>query len=517
MQSDDSEATNSAGDDVPERFSVDFTGLTLLGIYRVDEKMADGGMGSVYLGQDTNLGRRVVVKVPHARFLGEAGFRRRFALEISELVRLEHPNVVRILAQGEHEEIPFFVLQFLGGRSLEERLSPGGTGPDGYTGVLAWARTIARTLDYIHTRGTIHRDVKPGNVLFDKDGHVFLSDFGVAKALESRSLNVTEVGTGIGSPRYMAPEQGMGGDLTPSADQYALASMIYEAFAGHPPYTEDTPLKILIAKNNDDPPPLNEVLDYIPLAAGASLARAMARRPSERFPSCVAFLDELERTLLPVAEPRDSAPVSKKGLFVAGAALSALLLLALFLTGVFDEDMPAQPKEEDSIRLVLLSTGEAPRRPLRYVIPVGQVDRVVMRTSRRMQRIVKGEKIDFMPAPPVVMEGKMRYVEPDRPDRLAFEWTTTRVAAEETEEFKGAQIDAMNRRLASIQSIQAKGHTSIKGTHSGAELESVNELAPDVWGYSQILVNSSSRCRVESLCSSAKDERGWPSINSMAK
>src|ERR1051326_3844455 len=94
--------------DVPSRFQVDFTGRTLLGIYRVDRKLAEGGMGAVYLGEDTNLGRRVVVKVPHARFRGEPGFRSRFRREISELVRLEHPHVVRILARGEEDEVPFF-------------------------------------------------------------------------------------------------------------------------------------------------------------------------------------------------------------------------------------------------------------------------------------------------------------------------------------------------------------------------------------------------------------------------
>ena len=120
-------------DDVPSRFAVDFTDATLLGIYRVERKIADGGMGSVWLGEDTNLGRRVVVKVPHVRFLGESGFRARFTREITELVRLEHPNIVRILAQGTHEEIPFFVLQYLGGGSLEKRLEeevPTGGNPD---------------------------------------------------------------------------------------------------------------------------------------------------------------------------------------------------------------------------------------------------------------------------------------------------------------------------------------------------------------------------------------------------
>ena len=155
--------------DVPSRFALDFTGATLLGIYRVRSRIADGGMGAVYLADDTTLGRKVVVKVPHVRFLAEPGFRARFRREVSELVRLEHPHVVRVLAQGEHEEVPYFVLQYLGGGSLEDRLAHGTQTVDE---VLSWQPAMAQTLDFVHQRGIVHRDVKPANVLFDEAGHV---------------------------------------------------------------------------------------------------------------------------------------------------------------------------------------------------------------------------------------------------------------------------------------------------------------------------------------------------------
>src|SRR5262245_13054499 len=192
----------TSADDVPSRFHVDLAGRTLLGTYRVERKLADGGMGSVWLAEDLRLGMRVVVKVPHARFLGEPGFRSRFKREISELVRLEHPQVVRILARGEEDEVPFFVLQYLGGGSLEDRLTSGPQDPEA---ILEWLQPIARTLDYVHGRGVVHRDVKPANILFDEAGHVFLSDFGVVKALGSQDGGErTEAGTGVGSPIYMA-------------------------------------------------------------------------------------------------------------------------------------------------------------------------------------------------------------------------------------------------------------------------------------------------------------------------
>ncbi|MHC4472989.1 MAG: serine/threonine protein kinase, partial [Planctomycetota bacterium] len=180
--------------DGSDRFSVNFSGLTLLGTYRVDRKLAHGGMGSIYLAEDTNLGRPVVIKVPHPRFLGEPEFRERFAREVAELVRLEHPRIARILARGEHDGLPFFVLQYLGGGSLEDRLK---ASPDGRTDpqeLTSWLLPTAETLDFVHGRGIIHRDVKPENILFDEEGHVFLSDFGVAKALESEGGAITGTG-----------------------------------------------------------------------------------------------------------------------------------------------------------------------------------------------------------------------------------------------------------------------------------------------------------------------------------
>ncbi|MCP5065319.1 MAG: serine/threonine protein kinase, partial [bacterium] len=192
--------------DVPSRFSVDFAGQTLLSTYRVERKLAEGGMGTVYLGEDTNLGRQVVVKVPHARFLGEPGFRARFKREVTELVRLEHPNICRILAQGDNEELPYFVLQYLGGGSLEERLKAAGGSVSSHD-ALPWLRTIAKTLDFIHARGIIHRDVKPANVILSKFGEVKLTDFGIARTQQS---DLTETGIGLGTPSYMSPEQIVG-------------------------------------------------------------------------------------------------------------------------------------------------------------------------------------------------------------------------------------------------------------------------------------------------------------------
>ena len=390
MSDEDPPDGGPADTEVPDRFSVDFTGLTLLGTYEVKEKIADGGMGSVYLGQDTNLDRPIVVKVPHVRFLSEPGFRRRFALEISELVRLEHPHVVSILAQGEHEEVPYFVLQFLGGGSLEDvfEAREGGWEPDEY---LPWLQTIARTLDFVHARGTVHRDVKPANVLFDEGGHVFLSDFGVAKAMENEDANLTEAGTGIGSPRYMAPEQGYGHDLTPSADQYALASMTYEAAAGRPPFMGESPIELLVKKGGSDPESLCELVPALPAESGAAVMQALSRKPEERHASCVAFVDAFESGLRPAAEPV-SSPL--RGSLIAALLLAAVLAAILFATR--QGGTPPGPSEGAAnhvgdMRLTLVDPGVEPRRTLRYTVPAGATEDISL-TLRQTSNMTIGGK-----------------------------------------------------------------------------------------------------------------------------
>ncbi|MCP5069264.1 MAG: serine/threonine protein kinase, partial [bacterium] len=294
-----SDADTIAGDDdVPARFAVDFTGQKLLGIYEVKRKLADGGMGSVYLADDTNLGRPVVVKVPHARFLGEPGFRARFKREIKELVRLEHPGIVRILAQGEHDQVPYFVLQYLPAGSLESKLRSA-EGPLSPDDCLPWVRTVAKTLDFIHTRGVVHRDVKPDNILFDEEGHVFLSDFGVVKALEEEDLATTAAGTGIGSPKYMSPEQGIGRAITGNADQYGLACTVYEALAGTPPYEGSTPVELIMKKDREDARDLREHVPDLPAGTAAAVMRALSRDPSGRFESCADFSEAFVAGLAP--------------------------------------------------------------------------------------------------------------------------------------------------------------------------------------------------------------------------
>jgi hypothetical protein len=362
-------------EDVPDRFLVDFTGRTLLGTYRVERKLADGGMGSVYLAQDVSLGMRVVVKVPHARFLSEPGFRARFRREVSELVRLEHPHIVRILARGDEDGVPYFVLQYLGGGTLQDRLASGAQSPEV---VATWLMPIARTLDFVHGRGVVHRDVKPGNILFDEQGHVFLSDFGVVKALEGGGDGaVTDVGTAVGSPGYMAPEQALGRDVTPAADQYALASTVYEALSGEPPFGRGAPVEVAIRKQQEAPPSLGDKVSSLPPACADAVARALSTDPAARFPTCAALADAFTAPLAVPPEPRSAGRPSRTRALV----LATLVLLGALTVGALARwfGLAPAPVATRAPNVVLVDAGAEPRRIFRVRLPAGAEDRITLR------------------------------------------------------------------------------------------------------------------------------------------
>ena len=169
--------------------SRDWTGLALANDrYLITAKLGEGGMGSVYRARDRNLDADVVVKVPRPAMLEDPEFANRFAREIRSLVKLSHPRIVKVTDVGARDGLPFAVMQYLPGGSLEERRplrADGRPSPCDPADVPGWLTGIAQALDYVHSQGYVHRDVKPGNILFDAQGHSFLSDFGVAKVLAS--------------------------------------------------------------------------------------------------------------------------------------------------------------------------------------------------------------------------------------------------------------------------------------------------------------------------------------------
>jgi serine/threonine-protein kinase len=192
----------------------DWTGRALAnGRYVITAKLGEGGMGAVYRARDRNLDADVVIKAPHRSMALDPEFTRRFKDEVRSLVRLSHPQIVKVTDVGEWDGLPFAVMQFLPGGNLDDRRAGHAAEPHG---PLDWLDGIARALDYVHAQGYVHRDVKPGNIFFDALGHPYLGDFGVVKALASSAAAapsrtaVTGAGMVVGTAEYMAPELIMG-------------------------------------------------------------------------------------------------------------------------------------------------------------------------------------------------------------------------------------------------------------------------------------------------------------------
>jgi serine/threonine protein kinase/WD40 repeat protein len=267
------------------------------GRYHIRARLAEGGMATVYRAWDNNLCTEVVIKVAHAAMLYNQDAVQRIVHETRSLIALSHPHIVRILDVGKHDGCPFAVLQYLEGGDLDQRRPRNPQGrylPMPPAHLATWLLHIAEALDFIHQRGYVHRDIKPANILFDRHGHVYLADFGVAKAIRAEAnrtieRQLTRTGTVMGTAEYMAPEVIMGQAYDGRADQFALAVVVYELLAGQLPLMAPSPAAQLVCQVKDPPVPLGSVVPNIPLAIVEAVHRALSKQPEERFTDCTSF------------------------------------------------------------------------------------------------------------------------------------------------------------------------------------------------------------------------------------
>lgn len=274
--------------------SNDWIGQTLANRYRVTERIGFGGMGVVFKATDTRLGSQRAIKVPHFLMDDDGELLDRFVHEVQALVELTHPNIIEVVDIGEHDGTSFAVMQYLPGGSLADRPQPSAP-----SGILEWLPEISDALDFVHSKGLAHRDVKPSNILFDSSGQAYLGDFGITKFTDESDLSMpslTATGGMIGTPAYMAPEV-----LLPerfasdhghqSPDQYALGVTTYEMLAGHLPFPGSTYGEIAVSVAIEDATPLHKQVPGLQKKVSDVVARALQKRPKDRFKNCRAFAD----------------------------------------------------------------------------------------------------------------------------------------------------------------------------------------------------------------------------------
>ena len=312
---------------------------TLAGRYKVERELGQGGMATVYLAHDVRHDRRVALKVLRPELAAILGAER-FLAEIKTTANLQHPHILSLFDSGEADGTVFYVMPYVEGESLRDRLVREHQLP--VEEALRIAREVADALEYAHRHGVVHRDIKPENILLH-GGHAQVADFGIALAA-SRSeggTRMTETGMSLGTPQYMSPEQAMGErEITPRADVYALGCVLYEMLSGEPPFTGPTPQAIVARVMTEHPRSLTLQRHTVPAHVENAIAMALEKLPADRFASAAEFSAALAdgsgaRTAVRPVHPaaRFESPRSRLAAWaVAGAVLIGLGWLGASLT-----------------------------------------------------------------------------------------------------------------------------------------------------------------------------------------
>ena len=265
-----------------------------LGKYEIVQLLGQGGMATVYKGRQPDIDRFVAIKVlpPHPG--QNAQFIERFRLEARTIARLQHPHILPVFDYGDEDGILYLVMPYLDGGALSDRIRRGPLASEEIDRLL---EQIAGALDYAHRQGIIHRDIKPDNVLLDREGHALLADFGIVKLIESAPLGSTLTATGglVGTPAYMSPEQAQGSPLDHRSDIYSLGVVVYEMLTGRQPFTADTPMQVVFKHITEPIPKLRETMPELQPELDDVMRRVLAKDPTNRYMTAQAFADDFRR------------------------------------------------------------------------------------------------------------------------------------------------------------------------------------------------------------------------------
>jgi len=271
--------------------------------YKIERKLGEGGMATVYLAEDIKHERKVAIKILRPELAAVIGAER-FLAEIKTTANLQHPHILPLFDSGEADSFLYYVMPHVAGENLRERIER--EQQLGVDEAVKIARGVAEALDYAHRAGVIHRDIKPANILLH-DGNPVVADFGIALAVSAAGGGrMTETGLSLGTPHYMSPEQASADrDLSARSDVYSLGCVLYEMLAGQPPHTGPSAQSILVRILTEDPRPVTDLRRSVPPHVGATVMKSIEKLPADRFETARHFIDALgDDTFAYTAVPR---------------------------------------------------------------------------------------------------------------------------------------------------------------------------------------------------------------------
>jgi serine/threonine-protein kinase len=332
------------------------TGDVVADRYELEQLVGSGGMSSVFRAHDRVLERTVALKVLHERLTSHNDVVERFSREAKLVAGLSHHNIVAVIDRGEDHGSPFIVFEYVAGENLKQLV--GRDGPLPVDRALELGIEIARALAFAHEKGFVHRDVKPQNVLLNGKGEAKVTDFGIARPIESRD-GETQTGTVLGTCDYISPEQAQGRHVDELTDVYSLGVVLYELLTGEVPYTGDNFVAIAMQHINAAPPPVSLKRPEVPRRVEEAIEKALSKDPSARFPTMAVFEEELEACLaevrrgddlgatgvLPVVKPRRPTKQARRRRRWWIPALLLVIVLAAVAAGAVllthDGDSPS--------------------------------------------------------------------------------------------------------------------------------------------------------------------------------
>jgi eukaryotic-like serine/threonine-protein kinase len=319
------------------------------GRYRILGRIGSGGMADVWVAEDTELGRRVALKILHERFAQDHEFVQRFYREASSAAGLQHPNVVNVFDRGEVDGTYYIAMEYVEGSSLKDLITRGLTLGE----AIEVTRQLLTAAAFAHAHGIVHRDLKPQNVLIDREGRLRVTDFGIARAGASE---ITQTGSVMGTAQYLSPEQAQGLSVTPASDLYSIGVILYEALTGRVPFQGDSAVAVALKQVSEQPAPPSQINPAVPPALNAVVLRALAKDPANRYASAGEFIAALDAAeadpgtpaigdtavFAPVALPPDGREDEAERRWPWRWILLGLLALALAVLAVWALTRPAE-------------------------------------------------------------------------------------------------------------------------------------------------------------------------------